>query len=61
MEKLDKHLTLYYDTEEIPQKEGTILYDWYTPLLPTSTYRTSPPSVTQLQTETAIDGTHRGQ
>ena len=61
MEKLDKHLTLHYDTEEIPQKEGTIWYDWYTPLSPTSTYRTSPPPVTQLQTETAIDGTHRGQ
>ena len=52
MEKLDKYLTLHYDTEEIPQ-EGTIWYDCYTPLSATSTYRTSPPSVTQRQTETA--------
>ena len=50
-------------------------YDWYipinkieirenqyfVPLSAISTYRTSPPAVTQLQTETVTDVTHRGQ
>ena len=75
MVKLDKCFTLYYGTREMPQREVVMWYDWYipmdeiemgegryfVPLSSISTYRTSPPAVTQLQTETVTDVTRGGQ